>query len=324
MKDEVNTPDEPLQPDEINLSTLTKEIGDEDNARDLLERLRWPSGPVCPHCKNDGKGKPLSKLTPKAESKSAVRKGVYFCGACRKQFTATVGTVFEGSKVPISKWLLATFLMSASKKSMSAHQMHRMLGVTYKTAWFMCHRLRYAMGDDSGVKLSGIVEADETFVGGKGAMCSKSRRKTPVVALIERGGKMKAQVVSSVTQKNLGKMLHENVKKSAVLNTDEHEAYKPMGKEFKAHHTVIHSQGQYSRKMEDGTKAGINTCESFFSLLKRGVYGSWHCVSREHLQKYTNEFSFRWNTRLLTDGERMAQALPMISGKRLFYRQPNG
>lgn len=322
MKTLKKTPEEPVKPDELNLITLTKEIGDEDKARELLERMRWPKGPVCPHCKNDGKGKPLSKLTAKPGSKAAVRKGVYFCGACRKQFTATVGTVFEGSKVPISKWLLATFMMSASKKSMSAHQLHRMLGVTYKTAWFMAHRLRYAMGDDIAVKLTGTVEVDETFVGGKGVMCSKHKRKTPVVALVERGGKMKARVVSTVSQKNLGHVLHECVSKSATMHTDEHPAYfKPLA-DYKAHHTVVHSKFEYSRRLDDGTKAGINTCESFFSLLKRGVYGSWHCVSREHLQKYTNEFSFRWNTRRMTDGERMFEAMPMIEGKRLFYRQP--
>jgi transposase-like protein len=124
---------------------LAQEYSDEDKARELLERLRWPNGPVCPHCKNDGKGKPISKLTPKASSKSAVRKGVYFCGACRQQFTVTVKTVFEGSHIPINKWLMAMFLISSSKKGMSAHQLHRMLKITYKTAWFMAHRIRFAM-----------------------------------------------------------------------------------------------------------------------------------------------------------------------------------
>ncbi|MDR3457356.1 MAG: IS1595 family transposase [Verrucomicrobiae bacterium] len=313
-----------LDADDLNLITLAQEYQDEDKARSLLEILRWPHGAVCPRCQNDGKTKPNSKLTPKAGSKTPVRKGVYFCGACRQQFTVTVGTAMEGSHVPISKWLMAFFLISSSKKGMSANQLHRMLKLTYKTAWFMAHRIRYAMGDNGGVEsmLKGVVEVDETFVGGKGVMCSKSRRKTPVMALVERGGKMKARVISNVTQMNLGKVLNECVSKTATVNTDELPAYRNPLKDWKAHNAVNHSKKQYSRKMEDGSKAGINGCESFFSLLKRGVYGAWHCVSREHLQKYTNEFSFRWNTRFLTDGARMAEAVPMITGKRLFYRQP--
>ena len=156
--------------EELNLLTLAQEYDDDDKARELLERLRWPRGAVCPHCKNDGKAKPISKLTPKADSKKAVRKGVYFCGACRQQFTVTVKTVFEGSHIPISKWLMAWFLICSSKKSISARQIHRMLKVTYKTAWFMAHRIRFAMGDNPDQKLNGVVEVDETFVGGKGDM----------------------------------------------------------------------------------------------------------------------------------------------------------
>jgi transposase-like protein len=133
----------------LNLISLAQEYSDADKARELLERLRWPKGAICPHCRNDGKSKPISKLTPKAESKSAVRKGVYFCGACRKQFTVTVGTVFEGSHIPIGKWLMAWFIICSSKKAVSAHQLHRMLKITYRSAWFMAHRIRYAMGEDS-------------------------------------------------------------------------------------------------------------------------------------------------------------------------------
>ena len=168
--------------DELNLISLAQEYSDNDKARELLESLRWPNGCVCPHCKNDGKEKAISKLTPKAGSKSAVRKGVYFCGACRKQFTVTVGTVFEGSHIPISKWLMGWFLICSSKKGMSAHQLHRMLKITYKTAWFMAHRIRYAMGND-GIKLNGVVEVDETFVGGKGDRTTRRQQKTPVMSV---------------------------------------------------------------------------------------------------------------------------------------------
>lgn len=311
-----------LNPEELNLVTLASQYSDEDKARNLLENLRWPGGVICPHCKNDGKEKPNSKLTAKPGSKSGVRPGVYFCGACRKQFTVKVGTVFEDSHIPIAKWLMAIFILCSSKKSVSAHQLHRMLGVTYKTAWFMAHRIRYAMGADANTpKLTGTVEADETFIGGKGDAKTTYLRKTPVVALVERGGKMRTAVVSNVTQKNLGRVLNECVSQTAILNTDEHPGYRVDGKKFKRHDTVIHSKYEFSRNLPDGTKAGINHCESFFSLLKRGVQGSWHHVSREHLPKYAGEFEFRWNTRKLTDGERLTHAVAKVEGKRLTYRQ---
>jgi hypothetical protein len=308
--------------DELNLITLAQQYSDEDKARGLLESLLWPDGPVCPHCKNH-KEKAIYRLQPKTTSKRPARKGVCKCGACRKQFTVTVDTIFEDSHLPISKWMMAIFIICSSKKSISALQLSRMLKTTYKAAWFMAHRLRFAVSPELplGKLLQGVVEADETFVGGKGHLCSRYRRQTPVVALIERGGSMQARVVSSVSQHNLGKILNECVSKNAVLNTDEHDAYKPAGKQFKAHQTVIHSKKEYSRCNADGTVAGINTCESYFSLLKRGVYGSWHHVSREHLPKYANEFAFRWNTRKQTDGERMETAIGMVTGKRLTYRQ---
>jgi hypothetical protein len=308
--------------DELNLITLARQYSDEDKARELLESILWPNGPVCPHCKNH-KEKAIYRLHSKPESKSKVRKGVCKCGACRKQFTVTVGTIFEDSHIPISKWLMAIFIICSSKKSISANQLHRMLGMTYKAAWFMAHRLRYAVGPEMPLAnlLKGTVEVDETFVGGKGVRCSQSRRKTPVVALVERGGNMQARVISNVTQHNLGKILHECVSKNAVVNTDELPAYRKPLQDWKAHSTVVHSRGEYSRRNADGSKSGINNCESFFSLLKRGVYGSWHHVSREHLPKYANEFAFRWNTRGLTDGERMQTAIGLATGKRLTYKE---
>lgn len=199
-----------------------------------------------------------------------------------------------------------------------------MLGVTYKTAWFMAHRIRFSMGTDlkTAKPLTGTVEADETFIGGKGDFRTMHKRKTPVAAIVERGGQVRTRVISSVTAKNVGKFLHECVSKEAIVNTDEHGAYRVPARQFKRHDTVVHSNYEYSRKLADGTSAGINNAESFFSLLKRGVFGSWHSVSREHLPKYASEFEFRWNTRKVTDGQRMADFMPMISGKRLMYRQP--
>jgi transposase-like protein len=308
--------------EELNLISLAQEYSDNDKARELLESIMWPDGPICPHCKNDGKTKPNSKLTRKAGATTGVRKGVYFCGACRKQFTVTVGTIFEGSHLPISKWIMAWFILCSSKKAVSAHQLHRMLKVTYKTAWFMAHRIRVAVADEPAKKLSGVVEVDETFIGGKGDRRSRLSRLTPVMALIEQDGTMKARVVPNVSQQNLGRALRECVRQDAIVCTDEHLGYKEAGKEFKAHHSVNHSANEYFVKMPDGTGASTNHCESFFALLKRGVHGAWHSVSRQHLPKYANEFSFRWNHRKMSDGERMVAGIPMSRGKRLMYRQP--
>ena len=310
--------------DELNLISLAQKYSNDDTAREKLESMRWPHGAICPHCKNDGSIKPNWKITPKPTSKTPARKGLYKCAACRKMFSVTVGTIFESSHIKIGKWLMAVFILCSSKKSISANQMSRMLGVQYKTAWFMLHRLRHGMSPKLPLekKLTGEVEVDETFVGGKGEFKSRYQRQTPVVALIERNGSMEARVVSNVTQHNLGKILNECVSKEAVVHTDEHGAYRNPLKQWKAHSTVVHSRKEYSRRNPDGTVSGINSCESFFSLLKRGVYGSWHHVSKEHLPKYANEFSFRWNTRFQTDGERMETAIGMVDGKRLMYRKP--
>lgn len=302
--------------DASDLTELVQAYGDETKARALLESWRWPKGPVCPHCKNAGE-KTISKLEAQKTSRRGVRLGVYFCGACRQQFTVTVGTVLERSHVPLSKWVLALFLVCASKKSLSAHQIHRMIGVTYKTAWFMCHRLRFAMTPPrwAEIKLTGTVEVDETFVG------PKAKPKTPVVALIERQGFARVKVIASVTQKNLGAALDECVSKEAIVNTDEHPGYRHPLKHWKAHQTVNHSRREYQRQNPDGSRASTNTAESFFSLFKRAMVGAWHHISREHLLKYANEFAFRWNTRQDTEVQRLEKFARWMEGKRLTYRE---
>ena len=304
-----------MKADESVLVELGQAYGNEAKARQFLERHRWPNGPVCPHCRNQGQ-KRISKLEAQKPGKRSLRPGVYFCGACRGQFTVTVGTILEGSHVPLAKWLMALFLLCSSKKSISANQIHRMTGVTYKTAWFMCHRIRFAMTPNPGAqpKLKGTVEVDETFVGPRG------KPKTPVVALIERLGLVRVKVVASVTQKNLGAALAECVSPEAVVNTDEHPAYRNPLKQWKEHQAVNHSRGEYQRQNPDGSRASTNTAESFFSLFKRGVVGAWHHVSREHLAKYANEFAFRWNTRDDTDDRRLVRFLGWIQDKRLLYR----
>ena len=311
---------ETLNADELNLVTLAQQYSDEDNARELLESILWPDGPVCPHCKNH-KEKAIYRLQPKASSKT--RKGVCKCGACRKQFTVTVGSIFEDSHIPISKWLMAIFILCSSKKSISANQMSRMLKTTRRTAWFMLHRVRFGVSHEMPLYrlLKGVVEVDETFVGGKGDSRTRFSRRTPVMALIEQDGQMRTRVVPSVSQRNIGNALRDCVAKDATICTDEWTPYKKVAQDYKAHHTVNHSKYEYTIRTPDGVNAGVNRCESFFSLLKRGVHGAWHCVSREHLHRYAQEFAFRWNTREMTDGERTKIAIGMAKGSRLTYRQ---
>ena len=317
MKKVMNTSE--FDADDLNLITLAQDYQDEEKARALFESWRWPNGPVCPHCKHDEVYKLTSKPTTKGKNK--IRPGLYCCAACRKTFTATVGTALEDSHIKISKWLMAMFILCSSKKSISANQLGRMLKVTYKTAWFMAHRLRFCMNDDKN-PLSGVVEVDETYIGPRSDVQHSKSSKDSVVALIQRDGPMHTRVVSNITHKNAGQIIRQFVNPDAILNTDQHAAYRGHFKDFKRHDVVNHSKYEYSRTNADGTKSGINTCESFFSLFKRGIVGSWHHISREHLSKYANEFEFRWNTRKQTDGERTANFVPMLEGKRLMYRRP--
>ncbi len=291
---------------------------DAEMARQYLETQRWPDGPVCPHC---GSKHEATKLQGKS-----TRPGVYKCKGCEKPYSVTVGTVFESSKIPLSKWLLATYLMSASKKGMSAKQIERMLGVTYKTAWFMMHRIREAMTTDS--KTSGpiggadkIVESDETFVGGKAKNVHRGKpvpKKIPVVALIERGGEARVRVVADVTAKTLRPVLFTQASRKSALMTDESPTYQWIGREFYNHSTVNHSKGEYT---DHCGFAHVNTCESFFAIFKRGIMGSFHSVSEAHLQRYASEFEFRWNHRKVTDTERAEAILKASKGKRLTYRR---
>jgi transposase-like protein len=296
-----------------------------EQAREHLEKLRWPNGAACPHCGSIT----VYKLKPKPNSKHPVRKGVYKCKDCRKQFTVTVGTLFEGSHISLNKWLMAVSLMCSSKKGISSHQLHRMLGVTYKTAWFMAHRIRYAMKQPAlKEKLKGIVEVDETYVGGKPRMSAKEKhidhrktnrrgrgtKKTPVVALVQRNGIVKSKVVARVTGENLKSYIQNNVDKSSVVMTDDFKSYKPI-RHIYNHKVVKHSHGQYVNG-----QIHTNTVEGYFSLLKRGINGVFHHVSKKHLHRYLTEFDFRYNMRKIDDETRTTVALGNIEGKKLTYR----
>lgn len=290
---------------------------DEQAAFAYLENIRWPNGPVCPHC---------GVVDHAYASK---RFGRYRCAEkeCRKDFTVRVGTVFEDSPIKLHKWLLAAYLVCSSKKGISSHQLHRMLGVTYKTAWFMSHRLREAMniapegplGNDGGP-----VEVDETYWGNQGKQRKGARgyaHKMKVVSLVERDGHKRSYRVANVTAKTVAPILKAQVAAKARLMTDESSVYTKLGREFAEHGVVTHNAGEYARG--DIT---TNTVESSFAILKRGLYGTFHHVSEQHLQRYATEFDFRWNTRAklgFTDTERTAVALKNVGGKRLTYRRPH-
>jgi transposase-like protein len=279
-------------------------------ARKHLEALRWPDGPVCPHCG--------SFKATRLEGKKH-RDGLIQCNDCREQYTITVGTVFERSKIALNKWLLCNHLLVSSKKGMSAHQIHRMLGVTYKTAWFMCHRLREAMKDD-GSPLGGpgkTVEADEAFVGGfpgKQAYRKVAPKKV-IVSLIERGGRARSFHIANVNAATLRGALVTNVDRASDLRTDGGISYRRVGGEFASHDYVDH-RFEYVR---DGIHA--NTTENFFSILKRGVIGTYHHWSEAHIHRYLAEFDFRYSTKDISDRERADVALKGIGGKRLTYRR---
>lgn len=286
---------------------------DSDKAREFLESQVWPNGRICPHCGVIGDHYPLQGKT--------TRPGLYCCKDCRKPFTVTVGTLFERSKVPLHIWMQAAYLLCSSKKGISSHQLHRTLGVTYKTAWFMSHRIREAMKSNGGLLGSGggTIEADETFIGHKPG--SKKghggyQHKEAVFALVERGGNVRSFHVPDVTGATLKAKLIQHADKKANLMTDDFKSYKPVGKEFATHGVVKHSLGEYVLG-----NVHTNTIEGFFSIFKRGMYGVYQHCSSHHLQRYTTEFDFRYNHRKVTDAERATNALKGISGKRLTYRR---
>lgn len=287
----------------------------EEQARKMIEALRWSNGIICPKCGSD---KGAYEMKSKPESKNKIRDGLYKCKSCRKTFTVTMGTIFEDSHIPLKKWLLAIYLMNASKKGISAHQLHRMLDITYKAAWFMAHRIRYAMTEQPLGQLLGTVEADETYIGGKnrgGKRGRGSENKTPVFALVSRGGELRAGKVQNVTGTMLKGIIRENVTSDSRIMTDQYPAYRGLENDFAGHETVDHSVGEYVNG-----NAHTNTLEGWFSLLKRGVNGTFHHVSEQHLDRYVGEFAYRYNNKKISDSERAKKTVKQVEGKRLVYK----
>jgi transposase-like protein len=305
---------------------------DEAKAREWLEARVWPNGHVCVHC--GATGDDVTKL-----EEGTHRPGLYQCNQCREQFTVTVKTVFERSKIPLTKWLAALFLMTASKKGVSAHQVHRMLGISYKSTWFMMHRLREAMRTGGLEPMGGegkVVEADETYFHNipeaqRPKLTTRGRpfrhsnkgqkNKRTIVALVERGGSVRSFHVPSSHADSVAQIVRDNIKRETRLHTDESKLYVKVGREFAAHETVNHSEKEYGRG--DVT---TNTIEGYFSIFKRGMRGVYQHCGEKHLHRYLAEFDFRYNNRAafgIDDGTRAETLAAGIVGKRLTYRRPH-
>ncbi|HTF89974.1 MAG TPA: IS1595 family transposase [Planctomycetota bacterium] len=283
----------------------------------FFEARLWKGSPRCPRCASTEVARILSKAGDHGP------RFLWRCRGCRKQFTIRVGTVLEDSRIPLMHWAYAFWAACASKKGVSAMQIQRQTGLSYKSALFLMHRIRFAMADDGSKspKLAGTVEVDETYVGGKPrtreqAERSYHDRKTPVMALVERGGNVRAFPIQRVNSKTLQLALLAHIDQSARIMSDEHTAYPAVARRFDGgHYTVKHSAGEYVRG-----EVYTNTVEGFFSLLKRGMVGTFHSVSKKHLHRYVSEFQFRYNARKIDDGARTELAIQAARGKKLYYK----
>lgn len=297
---------------------------DEDKALAHIEASRWGGEPHCPHCGS----------TRVRRMQGKTQAGMFLCNDCRDKFTVRTGTIMERSHVPLHKWLLATHIMAASKKGMSAKQMERMIGVSYKTAWFLCHRIREAMDGANPVGPLGgpgkVVEADEAWVGGKAAnrAYKAPSKKKVIMALVEREGNVRTLHIANINHNTLRSALVQNVDRSSALSTDGASRFVGIGREFKAHGSVDHAAGEYAQSKVTGgvwnrveARYHTNTVENFFSIFKRGVVGTYHHMSAQHLARYCAEFDLRYNTRDMTDAERAAVILKGGEGRRLTYRR---
>ncbi len=309
------------------LSKLTKDaFHDELAAFEYLEKTLWPDGTICPHCGVIGRATKLAGR--KGEGKRQARIGLWKCNECRKQFTVKVGTVFEHGRIPLHKMLQAVYLLCCSKKGISSHQLHRVLGITYKAAWFLSHRIREAMREG---KLSpmggagGVVEVDETYIGrqaGHGVDQTGYHNKNMVVTLVERGGSARSFHTDGHSIADIVPIVRENIARETALMTDRALHYRRVGEEFASHGTVAHERGEYWKPGDIHT----NTVEGYYSIFKRGMKGIYQHCSEKHLHRYLAEFDFRYSNRValgVDDGARATRALQGVVGKRLTYRGPS-
>ena len=306
-------------PKDLTLIQLFDRFGTDDKARLHLEGILWKNGIVCPHCKCSDQ-KQFAERTANPEKK--IRAGLRFCSNCKSQFTVTIGTIFEDSHIPLRKWLIAWYLICSSKKGISSLQLQRLLELgSYRSALFMAHRIRYALKETSfAEKLSGIIEADEAMIGGiypqsKG---TNKTNKAPVVSLVQRGGPVRSQVMPTVNGKNLKQAIRDNVMICSEIHTDKNPQYLGLEPKY-THKTVNHSIDEFTRH-EGENVISTTSVESFFSLLKRGVVGTFHHLSPQYLPLYLAEFDHRHNCRKMTDGERTDLGLTKAAGKRLIYK----
>lgn len=315
-----------LLPEELTLDNILTTFATDENARTFLESWLWPNGPVCPRCKTNDQTR-IAKV--KENRKKGAREGLYRCNDCRRTFTVTVNTIFQDSHIPIRKWIIGLFLMCASKKGMSSLQFKRTLGIgSYRTALYMTDRIRFAMKDGAfSEKIKGTVEVDECYFGPKAKMAGKGSysKKVGVVALVERAtGKRRSVVLQRVTGENLRQAVRDNVEAGATINTDELPRYRALRGEYR-HKTVLHrrirGKREYHRVEPNGEVVTTNLAESSFSLLRRGVIGTFHSLSTKYLNLYVSEFDFRFNSRKETDGERMIAALKKTAGKRITLKE---
>lgn len=310
------------------MSVLSKPyFHDEQAAFDFVEGIIWPQGPSCPKC---GAVDRISAIKPNPEKR--VRFGLKKCGHCKSQFTVRMGTIFEESKLPMTKWLQAIYLMSASKKGVSAHQLHRTLEVTYKTAWFLAHRIREAMrsGDLAPFgSQGGAVEVDETYIGRNPDNVPSEGKKlrspnmNRVLTLIDRNtGRARSIVVERMDAATIGAILAENIYAEARLMTDEHPIYKALSYNFAEHGATSHGRGEYVSRLDPSVHT--QTVEGFYSIFKRGMKGVYQHCSKKHLHRYAAEFDFRYSNRValgVDDQQRAVRALQGVVGKRLTYRR---
>lgn len=289
-------------------------------AVEFFETQRWGGSPCCPHCKSDK----VATLNDKNGNRH--KRFLWFCRGCSKQFTVRIGTVYEETRLPLRHWAYAFWRASTSKKGVSALEIQRQCQISYKSALFLMHRIRFAMttDDDKFPPMRGMVEVDETYIGGKKKFVGKGSLsgKVPVVSAVERCGRVRSQVVPRVTGKTLKSFIQKTVKENSEIHTDENRSYCLIRPHY-AHYTVKHAMGEYARREKDRLVT-TNSVEGFFSLLKRGITGIYHCVSKEHLHRYLGEFDFRYNNRRLNDGERLVTAVKQAEGKRLLYSEAVG